>query len=401
MSILQVNLGTYANDGNGDDLRTAFEKSNANFNELDLTRVITADNLGSGAPVFKEKIGNNLQLRTIKQGLNMFVTYTGNEIIIAAPDSINAVEEDPAPRLSANLNLNNNNIIGTGNIYITGEVVADEFIGPLTGNVTGNVTGNLTGNSLGTHTGPVIGNVTGNLTGNVTGDVTGDVTGNLYGNVVGNVTGDLTGDVYATTVTTNDLIVTNNATIDSDLLVYGTATATGFVGPLTGNVTGNSSGTHTGPVTGNLTGNSSGTHTGPVIGNITGNVTGNVIGNVTGRVSDISNHNLAELNDVVSTTPTLGQALIWSGTAWGPGTITSGVSRIIAGSNVSITPSSGLGEVTINATGGGGITELNTFDFGNFTNTFTNPLVYLLTQVGLNFGSFAAPSQFTVELGSF
>jgi hypothetical protein len=403
MSILQVNLGTYANDGTGDDLRSAFEKSNANFNELDLTRVITADNLGSGAPVFKEKIGNNLQLRTIKQGLNMFVTYTGNEITIAAPDSINAVEEDPAPRLSANLNLNNKDIIGTGNIYITGEVVADEFIGPLTGNVTGNVTGNLTGNSLGTHTGPVIGNVTGNLTGNVTGDVTGDVTGNLYGNVVGNVTGDLTGDVYATTVTTNDLIVTNNATIDSDLLVYGTATATGFVGPLTGNVTGNltgnSAGTHTGPVIGNVIGDLTGNVTGDLTGNVTGNVVGNLTGNVTGRVSDISNHNLSELNDVLSTVPTSGQALVWNGTAWGPGTITSGVSRIIAGSNVSITPSSGLGAVTISATSGGG--EINTFDFGNFKNIFTNPNTYFLYQVGADFGSFAAPGQFTVDLGLF
>jgi hypothetical protein len=199
------------------------------------------------------------------------------------------------------------------------------------------------------------------LTGNVTGDLTGDVTGNLYGNVVGNVTGDLTGNVYAATVTTNDLIVTNNATVDSDLLVYGTATATGFVGPLTGNVT----------------------------------------GNVTGQVSDISNHTLSALNDVISTAPTLGQALVWNGTAWGPNTITSGVSRIIAGSNISITPSTGLGEVTINATGGGSITELNTFDFGNFTNTFTNPITYLLNQVGVDFGSFTAPSQFTIDLSSF
>jgi hypothetical protein len=361
MSILQVNLGTYANDGNGDDLRTAFEKSNSNFNELDLTRVITADNLGSGAPVFKEKIGNNLQLRTIKQGLNIFVTYSENEIIIATPDSINAVEEDPAPRLGANLDINGKNIIGTGNIYITGQVAADEFLGPLTGNVTGNVLGNLTGNVTGNVTGNLTGNVTGNLTGNVTGDLTGDVTGNLYGNVVGNVTGDLTGNVYAATVTTNDLIVTNNATVDSDLLVYGTATATGFVGPLTGNVT----------------------------------------GNVTGQVSDISNHTLSALNDVISTAPTLGQALVWNGTAWGPNTITSGVSRIIAGSNISITPSTGLGEVTINATGGGSITELNTFDFGNFTNTFTNPITYLLNQVGVDFGSFTAPSQFTIDLSSF
>ena len=47
-----------------------------------------------------------------------------------------------------------------------------------------------------------------------------------------------------------------------------TVTATSFSGPLTGNVTGNTSGTHTGAVVGNVTGNTSGTHTGNVVGNI-------------------------------------------------------------------------------------------------------------------------------------
>ena len=101
--------------------------------------------------------------------------------------------------------------------------------------------------------------------------------------------------------------------------------------------------------------------------------------------------------------PLADQVLTWNGTAWIPQTITSitGVSKIIAGTNVTISPNTGVGEVTINATGGGSITELNTFDFGNFTNTFTNPITYLLNQVGLDFGSFATPSQFTIDLGSF
>lgn len=52
--------------------------------------------------------------------------------------------------------------------------------------------------------------------------------------------------------------------------------ADSFVGPITGNVTGNTAGTHTGAVTGNVTGNTAGTHTGAVIGNVTGDVTGMV-----------------------------------------------------------------------------------------------------------------------------
>ncbi len=333
MTILQVNLGTYANDGNGDDLRTAFEKSNNNFNELDLTRVITADNLGTGSPVFKEKIGNNLQLRTIKQGLNIFVTHSANEITISTPDSINAVQEDATPRLGGNLDLNSRNIIGTGNIYIDGDIAADVFLGPLTGNVTGNLTGNVTGDVTGNVTGDVTGNVTGNLTGNVFGDVTGDVTGNLYGNVIGNVDAD--------SIATVDLTASNN------IGASGTITATsGFIGNVTGN--------------------------------LTGNVTGNLTGNVTGQVSDISNHNISALADVTATAPTTGQALVWSGSAWGPGTITAGVSRIIAGTNISISPSSGLGEVTVSAiTGGGG-------GGGD-----------------LDFGSFLSPAGFSLDLGSF
>ena len=263
MSILTVNLGTYANDGNGDDLRTAFEKSNNNFTELDLTRVITADNLGSGAPVFKEKIGNNLQLRSIISGLNIAVTYTDNEISIATPDSINSVEEDTNPQLGGDLNLNGHLITGTGNILISGNIVAQEIAGNLTGNLTGDVTGNLTGN------------------------VTGDVTGN-----------------------------------------------------------------------------------------VTGDVTGNLTGNVTGLVSSIGNHNLSALGDVSSSIPVIGQTLTWSGSEWGPSTIVAGVSKIIAGTNVTISPTDGIGEVTINSLGGGGGGDLD-------------------------FGSFLSPAGFSLDLGSF
>jgi hypothetical protein len=47
-------------------------------------------------------------------------------------------------------------------------------------------------------------------------------------------------------------------------------------------------------------------------GNVTGNVVGNLQGNVTGQVSTISNHNLNDLGDVVSTAPTNAQVLAWS-----------------------------------------------------------------------------------------
>jgi hypothetical protein len=308
MSILQLNLGTYPNDGQGDDLRTAFQKTIDNFDYLDLVKIEDGENLGLSQPnthgVYANKAGATLRFKSIKQGDNVTITSDGNIITIRPKDSINAVEEDSSPTLGGDLDINGNNIVGEGNISIEGEVTADFF--------------------------------------------TGDLEGTVYGDVFGDLTGTVTGSLF---------------------------------GPVTGDVTGN--------VLGNLT------------GNVTGNVLGNLTGNVTGQVSDISNHVLSSLGDVGNTVPTTGQVLSWSGSQWNPATVTSGVSRIVAGTNITISPSNGLGEVTINATGGGSITEINTFDFGNFTNTFTNPITYLLNQVGVDFGSFTAPSQFTIDLGSF
>lgn len=41
-------------------------------------------------------------------------------------------------------------------------------------------------------------------------------------------------------------------------------------------------------------------------------------------VADISNHNLRDLGDVSDNLPTVGQALVWSGTAWEPGNVSAG-----------------------------------------------------------------------------
>jgi hypothetical protein len=259
MSILQLNLGTYPNDGQGDDLRTAFQKTIDNFDYLDLVKVEDGENLGTSQlnthGVYADKEGNTLQFRSIKQGDNVTITSDGNVITIRPKDSINALEEDLLPKLGGNLDLDNNDIIGTGNINIEGEITADFF--------------------------------------------TGDIERTLYGNVFGDLTGTVTGSLY-----------------------------------------------------------------------------GPVYGNVTGQVSDLSNHVLSSLGDVSSTVPTIGQVLSWNGSNWIPQTVTSGVSRILPGNNITVSPSNGIGDVTISstATGGGG---------------------------NLDFGSFASPAGFSLDLGSF
>ncbi len=100
-----INLGQYANDGTGDDIRTAFEKVNTNFNTLNLTLGVTnATNVGSGAQFFKTKIADTLQFRTL--------TSTNNSVTVTSlADTVNLavtteLSTDLSPVLGGDLDLN-------------------------------------------------------------------------------------------------------------------------------------------------------------------------------------------------------------------------------------------------------------------------------------------------------
>lgn len=418
MAIQTINLGTYANDGTGDDLRTAFQKVNANI--LELASTSYGANIGSLPPTSGVEEGE-LWWSTVEG--RMYIKYgtawvesspipatisdISNHDLSGLGDVSNATpvagqslvwsgtEWTPdSPTISENIDLNGYSIVSSssfginsngggigilainpsnknynsiylnglelsgGNDETGGEVALTAFTGinlaitsdsglslftvnemTLTGNqitVIGPITsssnitttdsvyastlfGNLTGDTTGLHTGNVIGNVTGNVTGDVTGTTTGTHIGNVVGNTTGTHTGNVTGDV---------------------------------VGNVTGNVTGTLDGDVNGALVGDIyasDGNTKILENGNGAGiraTFTGNVTGNVTGDVTGTVSDISNHTISELDDVLSTLPTLGQALVWNGTFWAPGTV---------------------------AAGGG----------------------------SLDFGTFAAPAGFTLDLGTF
>jgi hypothetical protein len=90
MTMQKINLGNIVNDGLGDDLRTAFQKVNANFTELQSALTVTASNLGTiGADVFKRKDGNNLEFRKIAGGTKVSVEETVDNIVISSnvPDA--------------------------------------------------------------------------------------------------------------------------------------------------------------------------------------------------------------------------------------------------------------------------------------------------------------------------
>jgi hypothetical protein len=120
---LKINLGKYPNDGTGDDLYTAFDKIVKTFNlinsELGIT---TAENVGtSGVGVFSAKVDNKLQFKKLTGSSGITITNLTDTIDIAG---LASVEGDTSPNLGGNLNLNTFNVIGAGNLGVTGDVRA-------------------------------------------------------------------------------------------------------------------------------------------------------------------------------------------------------------------------------------------------------------------------------------
>lgn len=99
MSLQQINLGNQVNDGLGDDLRTAFQKVNANFATLGDSLTTTASNVGTtGFGIFKRKNGPDLEFKNIVSGTKILIEDDagGNALIINStqPDAFVRVDTD-------------------------------------------------------------------------------------------------------------------------------------------------------------------------------------------------------------------------------------------------------------------------------------------------------------------
>jgi hypothetical protein len=104
MTVQTINIGNVVNDGLGDDLRTAFQKVNANFSDLSTQLTITATNLGAtGVGVFKEKIGADLQFKKLVAGTKMLLDDTGNSIVVnnTSPDAYTRIDTDSGSILAS------------------------------------------------------------------------------------------------------------------------------------------------------------------------------------------------------------------------------------------------------------------------------------------------------------
>lgn len=191
MPIQTINIGNYSNDGTGDDLRTAFQKVNANFADIDSRALVSNGiNVGtSGVGVFKGKNVDLFEFKKLVAGSNVTITDQTNTIIFDSPlqNSFTTVLTD-AGNLTANSSIGQFGIRGGDNVTISidGQYVRISAFGEparLSADPNPTLSGNLNLNGYAIQ-GP--GSMNGNLTlrqtnGTGTGTLIGNVTGLVYG----------------------------------------------------------------------------------------------------------------------------------------------------------------------------------------------------------------------------
>jgi hypothetical protein len=104
MTIQTINIGNVVNDGLGDDLRTAFEKVNANFTDLSAQLIITATNVGTvGVGIFKEKVGADLRFKKLVSGTKMLLNENTDSVTVnnTAPDAFIRIDTDAGAMLAS------------------------------------------------------------------------------------------------------------------------------------------------------------------------------------------------------------------------------------------------------------------------------------------------------------
>ena len=124
MTIQKINIGNLVNDGLGDDLRTAFQKVNANFIALNSQLTITASNIGgTGYGIFNAKNGSNLEFKNLvgEGDIEIVNQPTTLKIRSSAKRGFNSFLTDTGSTVTANdTNIGQINITGGANLTVNG-----------------------------------------------------------------------------------------------------------------------------------------------------------------------------------------------------------------------------------------------------------------------------------------
>lgn len=125
-NINTINIGNVVNDGLGDDLRTAFQKVNANFASLNSELTITVGTAQTtGINIFKEKTGSQLVFKNLVSGTKMSLNDTGTAIVFnnTSPDAFIRIDTD-----SGNVQASNNQQITFGGVAAPGSTTSRKDI---------------------------------------------------------------------------------------------------------------------------------------------------------------------------------------------------------------------------------------------------------------------------------
>jgi hypothetical protein len=212
-----IGVGTSANDGTGDDLRSGAQKINANFDEI-YTALGSGTALSSGisasatavtltSPTISGVIGGTTTSQTITALTTEGISNANGELEITAANQVVEIQGGGSNSGAITLNCENNShgqkIIAASHSALQSNSGNPATLTlPSTGIasqelVSTDATQTLVNKSL---TSPTI-TGTGTIAGTFTGDITGNVTGNVTGNIDGIVGGTTPAAVTGTTIT--------------------------------------------------------------------------------------------------------------------------------------------------------------------------------------------------------
>lgn len=211
------------------------------------------------------------------------VTPGGNVV-----SGINGLIEDPSPQLGTDLDLNTNDITGTGNITISGQITGTAILADTVESVEvltaqGGIVGDLTGSVFGDDSILLVDGVNSTL--------------NLSTNTLNEIS-DVGVDYAA--VQNNQALMWNSALskwVAGDVNMGET-----FTGTVIGNVQGDLTGTVIGNVIGSLSGNVIGSLDGDMIGSVLGEDSTVLVNSITNSIN-LNNNSINDLADVIAIAP--------------------------------------------------------------------------------------------------